>query len=151
MNIAPPIVGSLEFSGLANESILVEINDDQDVLVLLKNPLNGKVILIFSPVTDSEFGDFDASQCAVMKMDSVYEVYKIIKDLKVELDFYIIDRIDMMDTNLASRERGAQQSAYIGMLSNKKILRGANLIVTSCHRERSIEQRVTRYLSLKKN
>lgn len=149
MNNAPPIIGALEFFAYENESILVEMNNNDEALDLLRSPLSGKVILIFSPTLDIQVLKFDATNVAVVQIHSVYEAHKIIKSINSVVDYTIINRIDMMDLNLSPKERGAQQSAYIGMLTSPKVLRGSNLIVTSSHRERSIETRVTKHLNLR--
>jgi len=147
---APIIPGPLEFDGLENELIFIEVDEDAEVS-LLGSALWGKVMLIFSPAIDIELGinnnDFEYS--VVVQVDSTYKIYNYLKNMRCKLDFIVVDRIDMLDNELNPKERGAQQAAFINMLAAPNNLRGANLIVTSSFQEQNIKKKSSRYLNLK--
>jgi len=148
---APIIVGPLEFDGIENELILVELDDTTEGINALRPVLANKLILIFSPMIDVNHdchnADFRYAVC--VQVDSVYKIYNYLKEMQCKLDYILVDRIDMMDAELSPKERGAQQNAFICMLSAPKNLRGGNIIVTSANDEQSLKKKASRYLNLK--
>lgn len=144
------VVGPLEFEGLSNELIFVEIDQEADALGLLKNPLSGKVSIIFMPRIEYNIHpNYDFTSSVFININSLYEAYKAMRDLRVDIDYFIIDRIDHMDTTLHARERGIQQAAFISMIAAPKILRGSNLVITSSYSEQTLKKKADRCLNLK--
>ena len=155
MKQAAPIIGPLEFSGVENNIILVEHDEDDAILKLLDSPLTGKNNIIFSSEDNLECGHaFNAMFTVMMQRNSIIQVAKIIKSLSQTVDFrnefYIINRIDLFDLNFNKRERGAQVRGHLAMLAGKKTLRGANLIVSSCSIEYSLRELANSFLNLRK-
>ena len=150
-HIAPPHIGPLEFEGISNELILVELDADADGHDLLRSALAGKLILIFSPNIDIHLDkkDGDYEYAVMVQADSVYKIFNYLRYMQAKLDYIVVDRIDMMDIELTPKERGAQQNAFIGMLSAPKNLRGCNIIVTSSFQEETIKKKSSRFLNLK--
>jgi hypothetical protein len=146
---APPILSQLEFDGLVNEFILIEVDPDSQLLETLHGPLSGKINIIFSSSTEFYSGKFDGSSTVIREAKSVYDVYKFMKAINVDVDYFIIDRIDILDSGLSPKEKGAQQNAFLCMISSPLILRDSNLLVTSANQEQTIRKKATRYLNLK--
>lgn len=147
MKHAPPILGTLEFAGMNDKLILVEHDDDDDINLMWRI-LHNKINIIFSPAEITP--KFGSVFTAVVITDTIARVHKMMKSVNAEIDYVVIDRIDLMDSNFTKRERGAQIKAFISMMNNKRILRGANLIVTSCKSEYTIREMADRYISLRK-
>ena len=148
MKIAPPILGPLEFAGMQNQIILVEHDDDDDSLALLAKVLSGKINIIFSQEDHTMVG-FDALHSVVFHVDSVSRIKKVIQ-LVPEMDYFVINRIDMMDTNFHKRERGSQIKAHLSMLCSPRLLRDANVIITSVNSEYMIREIADKFISLRK-
>ena len=153
MKQAAPIIGPLEFSGVENNIILVEHDEDDFILKLLHASLTGKNNIIFSPNDHMQIKeDFNGLFTVIMESDSIIKTSKIMKSFPSNLknDFYIINRIDLFDLNFNKRERGAQIRGHLAMLAGKKTLRGANLIVSSCSIEYSLRELANSFLNLRK-
>lgn len=148
---APPILSPLEFDGLVNEFILIEVDPDSQLLETLHGPLSGKINIIFSSSTEFYSGKFDGSSTVIREAKSVYDVYKFMKAINVDVDYFIIDRLDILDSGLSPKERGAQQNAFLQMCASPAILRDSNLIVTSASNEQTVRKKVNRYLNLTTN
>jgi len=148
---APPVLGELEFSGLVNELVLVEVDPDSQLLETLRLPLNGKINIIFSSTNDLYVDRFEGNSTVIYQAKSVYEVYKFMTKFNVDVDYFVIDRIDMFDETLSPKEKGAQQSAYIQMCASPKNLRSSNLIVTSANQETTLRKKANKYLNLRLN
>lgn len=143
MKIAPPILSELDFFGIP--MVLIEHDEHEDSWFHLKS-LMEKNNIIFSSVHD--FASFKNS--AIVTVDSIVKVSRIIKSCQGSpVDFYIINRIDMMNTDLPRKERGVQIKAWLSMICSDKILCGATVIVTSCSYEYSIREIADKYISLR--
>jgi hypothetical protein len=151
MKEAPPIVGPLEFAGLSNSVILIEKDEDDESLSLLREPMCGKNNIIFSsdPICVLP-KKFNAEFTANATVKSIAMVHRMIKSIDNPVDFYLIDRVDLMNLDFSKRERGSQMKAYISMLCSHKTLRGANLIVTSCNSEYTLREVADVFISLRK-
>lgn len=142
---AAPILGELEFEGMSDKLILVE--HEEENFDLVKRPLFGKVILLFTPILSSapEWPNLIAVQT-----DSIYKITKSVRQLsKDSFDWIIIDRIDLMDLDLCKKSRGAQIKGHLSMLS-PKILQGKNIIVTSHSTEYMLRELADQFLNLRK-
>ncbi len=150
MKEAPPIIGALEFACLTNEIILVEHDEEDHGLSLLTEAISGKNNIIFSNHAPPTIEGYDAEHSALVQSDSIYKAHKIMRAVNVPMDFYIIHRIDLMDLLLHPRERGARISAYLSMMTSRKILQGANVLITSAKMEYKIREIANRYINLRK-
>lgn len=152
MHEAPPIIGRLEFYGLTNQIILVEHDEEVCGISLIESPINGKNNIIFSGVNEGiNTLTWDASCSARIQSESLYHSYRILKSMEQNpFDFIIIRRIDVMDLGLHVRERGARIAAYLAMMSSRKILQGANVVITSAKSEYNIRKIANLYLNLRK-
>lgn len=150
-HIAPVVLGPLEFEGLKNELILIEVDQDSETCDLLRQSLSGKLTLIFSPSIDVRLDkNYDEySYSVVVRADSVYQIFNYLKDMQARLEFIVVDRLDMMDTELSPKERGAQQAAFLQMLAMPSRLKKGNIIVTSSNSEDGLKKKCDRYLYLK--
>lgn len=149
MHKAPPILGPGDFMGIENNIILVEHNDDDCSLDLLANAISERVNIAYQ-ACDVRIGcAANYRTSAVVQADSIYQVYKCVK-LSEPVDFFIINRIDMMDIDMRKLQRGAQMAAYISMLAARKILRGSNVIVTSAKQEHKLREIADRFIDLRK-
>ena len=151
MKTAPPIIGPLEFAGLKNSVILVEMDEEDNMLSLLREPTSGKNNIIFSPQEFSitEF-KFNFVNTAFVFNTSIATIHRMVKAVKSDVDYYIIDRVDLMNLEFSKRESGSQIKAYISMLCSPLTLCGANLIVTSCNSEYTIREIADVFLNLRK-
>lgn len=150
MNHAPIIIGPLEFSGMQNQTVLVEHDEEDLILDLLSKALSGKDNIIFSANLEVEAIGFNGENSCLVKTDSIYKIYKGIKKLPPLFEFIILNQIDMMDLQLNNKERGAQQAGFVAMLNSPNNLRGAVLIVSSCKAEYNLREKVNKYINLRK-
>jgi len=157
MKQAPPIIGPLEFSGLKGKLILIEHDSEDESLILIQRAIHGTCNMVYSPTKDVEIHGFNADFTVVIKQQSIYKTHQVMKSLAKEekelcsiADFHIIARLDMMDLNLPTRERGAQQAAFLAMIASPQILRDSNLIVTSARNEMKLRERADVFLNLRK-
>jgi len=152
MKDAPPILGPLDFAGLKNNIILIEHDDDDCSIDLIRKAIETEVNIIFTPSSYKEamIGrglDFTA----LSFVDSIAKVRPIIKSINgIDINFYVINRIDMMDLEFNKKEKGAQTNAYLSMLCSKQLLRNANVIVTSAKSEYKIREIADKFISLRK-
>lgn len=132
--LAPNILGPMDFMGLSNEIILIEyLNNPLDQL---ENVFKDKNNIIFS----SERHDKHWPYSAFAQVESITRIYQVLKSLQEPMDFIIIDSIDQIDYQLGKKQRGSNIKAYLSMIASKKILKGANLIITSGKSEYSIRE-----------
>jgi hypothetical protein len=96
------------------------------------------------------YKDFDACLTVCVKCESVTMIKKVMRSLPCSVDFIIVNRIDLMDNNFSKKERGAQIKGHVSMLASKKILNGANMIITSCSTEYSLRDLANSFLNLRK-
>lgn len=150
MKIAPPIIGPLEFSGIKNNIILVEHDEEDCGIDLLSKVLSCRMNMVFTPNEFTKQSNWNSETTGVLLIDSIAKIHRCIKNIAVSLDFFVINRIDLMDLNFSKKEKGAQTKAYISMLCSKKILRDANVIVTSGKSEYTIREIASNYLNLRK-
>lgn len=150
MKHAPPIIGRHEFAGLKNALILIEHDPEDESLILISKAIDGDVNIIYSSDIDFGYSGFNSDFTVATKVDSVYRIQKAIKSVELDLNYHIIHRLDMMDSKLGPRERGAQQAAFMSMIAQSKILRDSNLIVTSVRHEYKLRERADVFLNLRK-
>ncbi len=148
MKMAPPILGQLEFAGMTNQLILVEHDEEDDSLSLLARVLSGKINIIFSQ-EDHTLVDFNAEHSVIFSVSSIARIKKMMQVIP-SVDHFVINRIDMMDTNFDKRQRGAQVSAHLSMLCSPRLLRDANVIITSAKSEYKIREIADKFISLRK-
>lgn len=144
-HIAPPVIGKMDLLGISNKLILVEAEDSfRAIHPCIKDETN----IIFCHNSDDVIYE-GMQDSAIVTVESIYRVYDIVKKLNSEVDNYIIHKIDWLDLELSKRVRGSQVKAYLSMLSSPKILRGANLIVTSCQTEYTVRDIADVFFNLK--
>lgn len=145
MRQAPPIIGQLEFSGMENNIILIEHDEEDCSLDLMGSAIADKVNVIFTP---HEFR-FNANHSVAVMVDSVSRIYNIMRGL-IAVDLYIINRIDLMNLEFSKKERGAQVKAFVSMMCSPRMLQGGNLIATSGKSEYTLREIADTYLNLRK-
>jgi hypothetical protein len=155
MKDAPPILGPLDFAGMKNNIILIEHDDDDCSIDLISKVIEKEVNIIFSPslYMDSMVGR-ELKNSAIAFTDSIARVRTVIKRAhelsEFQFGFFVINRIDMMDLDFNKKEKGAQTNAYLSMLCSRKLLRNANVIVTSAKSEYKIREIADKFISLRK-
>lgn len=148
MHTAPPILGSMEFAGMQNEIILIEHDDDDCFFSLTYTALKDCNKLIFTGDIDATGGPYH--NYAMYPVSSVSKIYTILKALEHPVDNIIIHAIDRMNLSLDKRKRGSLVASTIAMLASKKVLKGANLIISSCKEEHKLREMSAHYVSLRK-
>lgn len=149
---APPILGPLDFADRSNQIILIEHDEENSLINLLSNVIHGKSCLWFSPRSVyTKPSGIDATFVAfALNQSSISNCHKMIKAITAPMDFMVLQHIDEMNLTLDRRQRGAQISAYLSMLASKNILRGGNLIVSSCQTEYAIRGIANLFLNLRR-
>lgn len=142
MHEAPPVLSPIEFAGMQNQVILMEMDHESDHIDILDCCIKGKNNIIYSP--DFHFGNREGYEfSAICTVDSVVKINNIISRLIHPVDYHIIHRIDLMDLSFGcKRKRGEQVKAWLSMMCSPKILKGSNLIVTSENTEYTIREKI---------
>ena len=143
--IAPPVIGPMDLLGIEGKIILIEGYDN--MMDDLENTIKDKCNIILS-ASPNNLSNLELPSSVHVQIKSIYSAVKIMRACTVDIDNFIIDRIDMLDLNVNKRVRGSQIKAYLSMLS-PKILRSRNLIVTSCQHEYTIRNIADKYISLR--
>lgn len=149
MKIAPPVLGKLDLLGLTGKILLVEHDEEDCGLDLIGKAIDGKVNIIFRPGSPYDVPTFNAEHTAIITVDSVARIQKMMSSLKW-VETFVIDRIDMMDSKFDKRARGSQISAYLSMITSPRILRDSNVIVTSVNSEYRLREIADKYYNLRK-
>ena len=150
---APPIIGPGDFMGMRNQIILIEHDDEDFSMDHLDSVMDGKVNIWFTPRPDAPTSKKPidgATTVIVTNVSSVSRVYHYMKTNTAFIDSYVIERIDEMNLDLPKKNRGALVSANLSMMASPKILRGANLIITSTQTEYAIRGIANKFLNLRK-
>ena len=154
---APPIIGLMDFFGLENNIILIEHDDELNSIDVLGFYLNGKDNIIFQPkaLGFNKPNIIDCTESYISFVDSISQVYKMIRTLssatKPQEAFhsYLINRIDFLNLDMDKKKRGSQMAAFVSMLASKKILLGANLLITSGNSEHKLREIANKTINIK--
>lgn len=143
--IAPPIVSGSELFGRENQLILVEYDSFDQILKLLEN----KIVFVMSLNAD----DFTPTQCKEWRgvmVEGISRAARIIKSSNLYGDdlVFLIHRIDLLDGILEKKSRGSLRKGTLSTFS-PRLLRGANIIVTSKEDEYMLRQLADDFLNLK--
>jgi hypothetical protein len=139
----------MDISKMQGKLILIEINNDKDVSDILGS-FKGNT-LIYSPVEVKAMAVRDQDK-AIIECLSIRRAKAIMMELaknEGELDFHVINRIDMMDIDVDKRERGSRIIACLSRMTSEKNLRGACLVVVSGKSEYRIREMADKLLDLK--
>ncbi len=147
MKTAPPIIGKLDLFGLTRNIILVEHDEDDCGIALLSKAINDKVNIIFRE--NLSISLVGLPNTVVVEADSIAKIYQIMKSLTT-VDTIIIDRVDTMDMRFNKRVRGSQVASHISMMCAPRILRDANVIITSANMEYRLREIADKFYDLRK-
>lgn len=144
---SPRIMSPIEFSGLVNKIILIECDEEDNAIELIYEAIKENVCVYYS----KEKQDLIKTKKETISIfcDDINKATKCIRRISSDAGFHIIHRIDLMNLSLTKKIRGSQIKAYISMLSNN-ILRGSNVIITSCRDEYTLREIADQYINLRK-
>jgi hypothetical protein len=143
---APPILSSLDIEGFKNRLMLIEQDDDQDLAEIIPM-LRGRTGVVFT----SDYQGIYPDGAVVIMLPNIYQIYKAVKMIHCNLDYILIESLDMMDAEYHRQVRGSNFSAYIAMIRSPKLLNGANLIITSANREYNLRGRADVFINMRTN
>ncbi len=141
----PPIISPIEFAGMKNKLILVECDQKNNPIELIHNSIKDSVCMYY---TNEHQDTIPTKQSYIINFNKIAHISKIIRHVEGDADFHIVHRIDLMNLDLTKKARGSQIKAYLSMLS-PTILRGSNIIVTSCCDEYTIRDISDYYINLR--
>lgn len=141
---AAPLLWQLDLASIEGKLILVELELLEEILPSLQ----GRALIVFSNLPD-EFGDCFVRAEGISKIVlSIQRTCKeFSKDERININF-LIHGIDMMDLNLDNRRRGSLRKGMLSMLPSR-ILKGANVIVTSSQEEYMLRELCDRHINLR--
>jgi hypothetical protein len=146
MNEAPPIISPLEFAGISNRLILIECDEEDNAISLLRKGIENLSCVFY---TNEEQDLIVATSAVDFILDDISKICRMIKRISNTTHFHIIHRIDLMNLSLSKKARGSQIKGHLSMLS-PRVLLGSNVIVTSCRDEYSIREIADVFINLRK-